>query len=135
MIQLLPQGKTCQVRCLFQTVILDSEPQCIVMGRMQGLVTWKNSLTSVLGCDKSYLSKWLGLSLLEGSDQMGGSQTVSKLDEGRWDTTGLSSDRPEAEWVNSHVKVKPCCRNSSLQLASRSICNLKFMSSNTTLFF
>lgn len=50
--------------------------------------------------NKSYLSKWLGLSLLEGSDQMGRSQTVSKLDEGRWDKTGQSTDRPEAEWVN-----------------------------------
>lgn len=47
--------------------------------------------------NKSHLSEWLGLSLLEGSDQMGRSQTLSKLDEGGWDKTGQSSDRPEAE--------------------------------------
>lgn len=90
--------------------------------------------------NKSRLSKQLGLSLLEGSDQMGRSQTVSKSDEGRWDKTGQSSDRPEAEWVKklvlkSHVKVKLCRRNRLLQVASSNICSLKYLSLNATLFF
>lgn len=50
--------------------------------------------------NKRYLPKWLVLSLLEGRDQIGRSQTLSKLGKGRWDKTGQSSDRPEAEWVN-----------------------------------
>lgn len=45
--------------------------------------------------------------VLEGSDQMGRSQTGSKLGEGRWDKTGQSSDRPEAEWVNKLSIKKP----------------------------
>lgn len=33
-----PRENKCQVRCHFQTVLLHSEPYCIVMWRMQGLV-------------------------------------------------------------------------------------------------
>ena len=133
-----PRENTCWVRCHFQTVLLHSEPYCIMWRMQGGLVPlpeffWKFLSPQCWAVNKSYLSKWLGLSLLEGSDQMGRSQTVSKLDEGRWDKTGQSTDRPEAEWVNkwvlkSHVKVKPCCRNSLLQVASGSTCSSKYLS-------
>lgn len=112
MVQLLPQGKINVGSGAASRLYYFSEPYCIVTWRIQGLVPlpeffFKFLLLQCRAVNKSYLSMWLGLSWLEGSDQMGRSQTGSKLGEGRWDKTGQSSDRPEAEQVNKLSIKKP----------------------------